>query len=158
MWLHCAACGILVSWPVVKLVPLALKVWSLNHWTTREVFCWFFFFHFSIRGSRSFPYNKSGTYGWGPHHGKARAQMSVSRSSQSPSHTHTWPGAHPGFTLRPQHARVTTGGLPDPCPTSSHSHEHQQRTGAEMVKWIQTPLVSGALRGFKLSFSFMLSL
>ena len=28
----------------------------------------------------------------------------------------------------------------------------------EMVKWIQTPLVSGALSGFKLAFSFILSL
>ena len=34
---HCVACGILVPWPGVGLVPSALEVWSLNHWTPREV-------------------------------------------------------------------------------------------------------------------------
>ena len=31
------ACGILVSWPGIELWSLALWVWCLNHWTTREV-------------------------------------------------------------------------------------------------------------------------
>ena len=31
------ACGISVLRPGIKPVPLALPVWSLNHWTTREV-------------------------------------------------------------------------------------------------------------------------
>ena len=33
----CAVCGILVPWPGIKLVPLALGAQSLNHWTTREI-------------------------------------------------------------------------------------------------------------------------
>ena len=33
----CPACKILVSWPGIKPVPLAVEVQSLNHWTTREV-------------------------------------------------------------------------------------------------------------------------
>ena len=33
----CAACGILFSQPGIEPTPLALEVWSLNHWTTREV-------------------------------------------------------------------------------------------------------------------------
>ena len=31
------ACGILNPWPGIKLVPYALGVSSLNHWTVREV-------------------------------------------------------------------------------------------------------------------------
>ena len=31
------ACGILVSWPMIKPVPPALEVWSLNHRTIRVV-------------------------------------------------------------------------------------------------------------------------
>ena len=31
------ACGILVPQPGIKAMPPALEVWSLNHWTTREV-------------------------------------------------------------------------------------------------------------------------
>ena len=33
------ACGILVPWPGIEPVPVlpALGVWSLNHWTTREI-------------------------------------------------------------------------------------------------------------------------
>jgi len=31
------ACGILDPQPGMKTSPLALEVWSLNHWTTREV-------------------------------------------------------------------------------------------------------------------------
>ena len=31
------ACGILVSPPGIKHMPLALEAWSPNHWTTREV-------------------------------------------------------------------------------------------------------------------------
>ena len=32
-----AACGILVSQPVIELVPPAAVAQSLNHWTAREV-------------------------------------------------------------------------------------------------------------------------
>jgi len=31
------ACGLLVPQPGIELMPPALKVWSLNHWTTLEV-------------------------------------------------------------------------------------------------------------------------
>ena len=31
------ACGILVPWPGIEPMSLALEAWSLNHWTTREV-------------------------------------------------------------------------------------------------------------------------
>ena len=31
------ACGILVPWPGIESMSLALEAWSLNHWTTREV-------------------------------------------------------------------------------------------------------------------------
>ena len=30
-------CGILVLWPWIKPIHLAVEVWSLNHWTAREV-------------------------------------------------------------------------------------------------------------------------
>ena len=33
----CAACGIFFSQPGIEPTPLALEVWSLNHWTTRDV-------------------------------------------------------------------------------------------------------------------------
>ena len=36
-WLPHMACGILVPWQGTELVPPALGVWSLNHWTIREV-------------------------------------------------------------------------------------------------------------------------
>ena len=36
--LHHEACGILVPQLGVETVPPALEAWSLNHWTTREVF------------------------------------------------------------------------------------------------------------------------
>ena len=36
-WPHLVACGILVPWPRIEPVPPALEVWSLNHWTAREV-------------------------------------------------------------------------------------------------------------------------
>ena len=36
-WPHHAACGILVPLPGIEPVPPAVKVWSLNHWTTREI-------------------------------------------------------------------------------------------------------------------------
>ena len=44
-WLHHTACGILVPRARLEPTPCALGVWSLNHWTTREVpcvclFCW----------------------------------------------------------------------------------------------------------------------
>ena len=35
MYLGHAACGILV--PQLGNMPLALEVWSLNHWTTRQI-------------------------------------------------------------------------------------------------------------------------
>ena len=34
IWLHCIACGVLVPQSGIKPVPLAVEVWSLNHWTT----------------------------------------------------------------------------------------------------------------------------
>ena len=36
-WPHHVACGILVPRPGIWPMPPALEVWSLNHWTTREV-------------------------------------------------------------------------------------------------------------------------
>ena len=42
-WPHHLTCGILVLQPRIKLLPLALEVWSLNHWTTREVLLLFSF-------------------------------------------------------------------------------------------------------------------
>ena len=36
-WPHHAACGILVPQPGIKPVTPAMEVWSLNHWTSREV-------------------------------------------------------------------------------------------------------------------------
>ena len=35
-WPRCAACGILVPRPGTEPRPTAVKVWSPNHWTTRE--------------------------------------------------------------------------------------------------------------------------
>ena len=37
-WPHCAVCGILIPQPGIKAMSPALGVWSLNHWTIREVF------------------------------------------------------------------------------------------------------------------------
>lgn len=34
---YCAACGILVCQPGIKLMSIALGAWSPNHWTSREV-------------------------------------------------------------------------------------------------------------------------
>ena len=36
-WLHHETCRILVPWPVIESVPLAMEVQSLNHWITREI-------------------------------------------------------------------------------------------------------------------------
>ena len=36
-WPLHVACGILVPWPGIEPTPPALAVWSLNHWTAREV-------------------------------------------------------------------------------------------------------------------------
>ena len=33
---HCMACRILVPWSGIEPGPSAVKVWSPNHWTTRE--------------------------------------------------------------------------------------------------------------------------
>ena len=41
-WLCCVACGVLVPWPVIKLVPLALGAQSLNHWITMVIPPWDF--------------------------------------------------------------------------------------------------------------------
>ena len=37
-------CGILLLRPEIKLMLPVLEVLSLNHWTAREVLCFFFFF------------------------------------------------------------------------------------------------------------------
>ena len=36
-WWYCLACRILVPQPGTKSAPPAVEVWSLNHWTAREV-------------------------------------------------------------------------------------------------------------------------
>ena len=36
LWLHNAACGILVPQPGMKPVTLAMEAWHLNHWPTQE--------------------------------------------------------------------------------------------------------------------------
>ena len=36
-WLHREAYGASVPQPGIEPMPLALAVWSLNHWATREV-------------------------------------------------------------------------------------------------------------------------
>ena len=40
--LRCVACGILVLHLGAEPAPLALEVWSLNHWIAREVPCFVF--------------------------------------------------------------------------------------------------------------------
>ena len=47
-WLCCAACGILVLRPGNKPGPLAVKVPSPNHWTTREFPALFYYVHNSF--------------------------------------------------------------------------------------------------------------
>ena len=42
-WVLLVAHGILVPQPGIEPMPPALEVWSLNHWTTREVSRSFFF-------------------------------------------------------------------------------------------------------------------
>ena len=37
IWLHHAACGILVPWPGIESGSMAVKALGLNHWATREV-------------------------------------------------------------------------------------------------------------------------
>lgn len=32
----CTTCGIIVPWPRIESMPPALKMWSLNHWVSRE--------------------------------------------------------------------------------------------------------------------------
>ena len=41
-WPCSMTCGILVPWPGIKPVPLALEVWILNHWTTKEITGYYF--------------------------------------------------------------------------------------------------------------------
>ena len=48
-----AACKILVLQPGIKPRPTAVEVWSLNHWTARELL-FFFFIYFKIHFSFSF--------------------------------------------------------------------------------------------------------
>lgn len=36
-WLHCSACGILVSLPGIEPMPTAVEAVSLNYWIAREV-------------------------------------------------------------------------------------------------------------------------
>ena len=36
-WLHWVACGILIPQPGIEPMPSAVKAWSPNHWTSREV-------------------------------------------------------------------------------------------------------------------------
>ena len=36
-WLPCGTCGIVIPPPGVKPVLPEVEVWSLNHWTTREI-------------------------------------------------------------------------------------------------------------------------
>ena len=36
MWPYHVACGILVSWPGIESVRLAMNLQSYNHWTTTE--------------------------------------------------------------------------------------------------------------------------
>ena len=36
-WPRCMACGIQVPQPEIEPVPPSVEAWSLNHWTTREV-------------------------------------------------------------------------------------------------------------------------
>ena len=36
-WPHCEACGILVPRSGIEPTPVAVKMWSPNHWITREV-------------------------------------------------------------------------------------------------------------------------
>ena len=45
-WPYLTACAILVLWAGTEPAPLALEVWSLNHWTTREApgFCFSYIF------------------------------------------------------------------------------------------------------------------
>ena len=35
-WQHCMTCEILVPWPGTEPRPLAVRVWSPNHWAARE--------------------------------------------------------------------------------------------------------------------------
>ena len=37
LWPHPTACGILVPQPGIEPAHPELEVWSLNHWTAREV-------------------------------------------------------------------------------------------------------------------------
>ena len=53
------ACRILVPWPGIKAVSLSLEVWSLNHWTAREVSVIVFLnaMYFQFKSIVSFTYN-----------------------------------------------------------------------------------------------------
>ena len=36
-WLCCAAWGIVVPRPGIEPMSLAVKAWSLNHWTSKDI-------------------------------------------------------------------------------------------------------------------------
>ena len=48
--MHHVACGILVLQPGIKLGPLAMKAWTLNHWTTREFPYYYYYFFEKVIG------------------------------------------------------------------------------------------------------------
>ena len=47
IWLHHAACGILVPQPGIEPMPSAVKAQSPNHWTAREFPVSLYFKHFT---------------------------------------------------------------------------------------------------------------
>ena len=53
--LRFVACGILVPQPGIKPMPPAVGVWSLNHWTTREVPITLFLEYFHVQLSPCLP-------------------------------------------------------------------------------------------------------
>ena len=70
-WLHCSVCGILVPGQGIEPTPLALKAWSLNHWTTRKF-------------SRIFYINKY------PNKGNIRASLMAQMVKNLPAMWETW--------------------------------------------------------------------
>ena len=56
-WLHCVACEILLPWPGIEPMPLAVETWTPSHWITKEshVSCFLYsFIHWWML--RLFPY------------------------------------------------------------------------------------------------------
>ena len=55
---HLIACRILVPWPGIEPSSLGLEAWSLNHWTTRKVLLYlYFYFLFHHALSQDIEYN-----------------------------------------------------------------------------------------------------